>query len=928
MKKNNAFPQLYPETDTTTDVELGTVLLKKKNLDEGIDFNDPNMDEFFQRLAQNPSKISNEAIPIISKFIKHSKLMEKVEAEYSNDKKQSLSVICNLCAGLLQFKELKKGEILFRIDDIGDKFFFVINGKLSLLKPKDITKVKMTIDHYLRYLLYLKKKDELYVLQEIIKKNYHQLPIENLSDLNLLYRIVFIMTVQSSMNQKGNGIGDLEFLFKLFDYSFQDFKINEEMIKRLWYNKSQRFLNANTEWEKFLSKKFKITTSENVFFERYQKIILENDSKEWTCSQFEILVYFTNGAFFGDSALDSVEKRRFGSVRAEKDSVIAYMKEADYLALIAPNRKKQKAKEISFLNDNFFLRNISAYLFEKNYYHHFTIHNYLKNHVLFQSGSHPKELIFLQEGKVEIKLRCSLVDLHNMIKYLIDEITKLPYFVQGSIRYPPIISKSKIAELKEYLRDSVLTRMKSRAEDFIHEMNRIRSFQLFILAPNEVIGIEEMILKIPYLANAKVMTVNATFFKLEEEKLNKIIGEEKSIFYSYSKLSAIKLVSLIERIYHLKTTSVELALFKAKQNEDFLFNSVQLTNISPHKYSLTTALEYVSLGCVNSKEEKERMSLEVTKEEGKEKQKAKLSLLRFKKDCTKDKHQMNKILFSNPKIAIESNHNNLNIDVSSQYTNFDDKIVNLQEKKNKDNTAFIDFKNKYISLSQIQQEIDEFSSVDESQNVIQVVALKGNYEMQNDPSKYNYSKFPRKDTDNKFKTMEIAELVNSTFHMSYVPLLNKKCNITPYNSPKHLLTPIKYDEMTERNQFKQLSLIDADKIPFIANFKKHALCYKNLPSCQYSILKSMSNQATTKNIILEKINRDYLPEQESTIIPNIVRNYYQGIKNLGYSILANTPHNTFIKKKIKLIKSNNNYDNTRTKRLRVSKSCNEMLKEL
>lgn len=63
--------------------------------------------------------------------------------------------------------------------------------------------------------------------------------------------------------------------------------------------------------------------------------------KEWTFIVYERFLYLGNGAFFGDTALDTVEKRRNATIRAETDTIVASLSDADYLKLFAPKNKKQ-----------------------------------------------------------------------------------------------------------------------------------------------------------------------------------------------------------------------------------------------------------------------------------------------------------------------------------------------------------------------------------------------------------------------------------------------------------------------------------------------------------------------------------------------------------------------------------------------------------
>jgi CRP-like cAMP-binding protein len=69
-------------------------------------------------------------------FIKNSKLIKKLESETSDKKSDMQNLVFN-CAKNLGYVKLEKGKVLFRIGDIGDKFYFILKGKISVLKLKE-----------------------------------------------------------------------------------------------------------------------------------------------------------------------------------------------------------------------------------------------------------------------------------------------------------------------------------------------------------------------------------------------------------------------------------------------------------------------------------------------------------------------------------------------------------------------------------------------------------------------------------------------------------------------------------------------------------------------------------------------------------------------------------------------------------------------
>ncbi len=82
-------------------------------------------------------------------FIKSSDLIQKIENESQLDKKKyDTEKLSYLIAENLNFIDVKKGEILFKIGEMGDRFYIILNGLVSVLKPKDVTESEDIIENH------------------------------------------------------------------------------------------------------------------------------------------------------------------------------------------------------------------------------------------------------------------------------------------------------------------------------------------------------------------------------------------------------------------------------------------------------------------------------------------------------------------------------------------------------------------------------------------------------------------------------------------------------------------------------------------------------------------------------------------------------------------------------------------------------------
>ena len=144
------YMSLYPPILENLDYDSSLKILentksinKKKITDDSFDEKENNIyemdNDFLDSLLQRKTSLDrNKIINTIIQFIRNSKLIEKLESEFHSDKKSDLDLLIRSCARNLNYKKLNKGEVLFKIGDMGDRFYFILNGKVNILKLKQL----------------------------------------------------------------------------------------------------------------------------------------------------------------------------------------------------------------------------------------------------------------------------------------------------------------------------------------------------------------------------------------------------------------------------------------------------------------------------------------------------------------------------------------------------------------------------------------------------------------------------------------------------------------------------------------------------------------------------------------------------------------------------------------------------------------------
>ena len=563
------YMKLYPPLESITQVQpsfrnLLKLKLSSKN-SKDLSGNEVEEDELTQDFLDELIKPScnlpkTKIIEVISKYILKSKLIEKIEDENKFSKKkidpQELSA---LCAKKFIYTLSNRGEIVFKIGDVGDKFYFILKGKANILKIKEIQNIYMSTMEYLNYCIFLIKSNENYLFQEVIQKNYNILQITSAEEVLSLYKIAFKKSVYDKVSQHiiySNNL--LEEYFKAFNQKYTNFDLDKNKLEVLEANKIKKLSGSYKEWQNYLLKKFELSTNELVSYEPYEQIIKDRKKKKIICFVYESFLFLGPGLFFGDSALDSDMNLRNATIRAEEDTYFGCLKSNDYLNMIAPKRRYEKMKEIAFLYNNFFFQNINPHIFEKNYFHRFYLKQFSRGTVLYDFGQIPKNILLIKEGQIRFDLKCSVMEIHKLIQFLYNKIlkndifSKLPTSKKKLILTPEITSK-----IHKYLKEPKLERLKMQTDEFVKEMNKIRIFHMSLLIGVEAVGLEEIFMNIPYLMKATVMK-NVKCYEFSVEQIYNLLKEGKKIRFTFALSSIKKILSLMERLQGIKKNCVEM----------------------------------------------------------------------------------------------------------------------------------------------------------------------------------------------------------------------------------------------------------------------------------------------------------------------------------------------------------------------------------
>ena len=529
----------------------------------------------------------------ISKYIKNSFLFEKIEKENQTDNNETPENLCLTIAQNMSYIEYKKYKSIYKVGDIGDKLYLIIKGKVNMYKPVKI-KCKMSFKDYLLYCLLLNKYKEEYLLNKMLMTYVKTIPIMFIDEIKKAFNILFkIRLFKKIKNEKITNNRELRNYFEKNEMNFDDFNIDIRKLDQLLHGKTSKknIINIKDEnenslesqdWKSYILNNCTISFGETNYIEKFDKLLKNKKKMDIECYIFEYSGTVEKGKYFGDLPIDNdgsfLKKEREYSIFAVEDTVIGSIKNEDFIYIIAPKIKIEKIKNVNFINDNYFFKAINNYIFTKNYFQYFKKRELSRDNVLFEINSIPKSLFLLKEGNISLSIKCSLIQLNDIISNLYIKLVTNKYY--SEMINKKFISKDIIDIVKNYANDYFLKNLKLHNEKFIKEIKKIRNFQISIVSRDEIIGLEEIFFNISYIMKGVAISEKCIFYELPIDKLDYIINIETIMEELYIKTSVNKLLSLIERLQNLKQNVIDILKKRDKMNfndnnEDSLKNNNQ-----------------------------------------------------------------------------------------------------------------------------------------------------------------------------------------------------------------------------------------------------------------------------------------------------------------------------------------------------------------
>ena len=498
---------------------------RKKLMNEKID----DIQKILNILILPPHERTFYQVYTMKKFLLTTKIDWLFKDEFEN-KEESIEKLLTFFGLEMKYQFFKEGEEIFKVGDASVYLYLILQGKIEILKPTpEIT--YMSGNEYFAYIMYLKRRNEEYLLNINLEENYKQFDIHK-GEMELLPSIYINYLVE--LIRIGKNINFEEEL-AVVNMTLKDIKYPNET--KISYSILTKCIEENLPFVPlFLMKK-------------YQFIINKVNKKKLKLIKYTRVLTLESDEFFGESAMGENEKRN-ATIRVLEDSYLGYLSANLYKTNFFAEKKLAMQNKITFLNNRFFFKNINLKKFARKYFNLFIYEKYLNGMILFKENEPLNYVYFIEDGQVELTTTKTMLQIDIFLRGLQEKFSL------------------KVDEnILNY------NNLKARTKDLEDYLNKAQNIKILIVGKNECLGIEPFFYGIPYYATAKVVSQRAKIFKISIEQLWQILNIETDCFSSLKNLVLNKTTILLKRLFSMNNTKLVLLDNKIIFNYEFDYNN-------------------------------------------------------------------------------------------------------------------------------------------------------------------------------------------------------------------------------------------------------------------------------------------------------------------------------------------------------------------
>ena len=149
--------------------------------------------DFFNKYGLNKDNLSKT-----NKKKKESCVMQDMKDSIIENK---IKLIIQKLVDNSKIEKYLKNELVIKMNDIGSNWYFLISGRLSILKPILYNKIKVTYESYFKYFLALIQNKEYFLAKQIIDLNKNFINVYSIDDLLEIIKVYCLFKVRNMIRK-------------------------------------------------------------------------------------------------------------------------------------------------------------------------------------------------------------------------------------------------------------------------------------------------------------------------------------------------------------------------------------------------------------------------------------------------------------------------------------------------------------------------------------------------------------------------------------------------------------------------------------------------------------------------------------------------------------------------------------------------------
>ena len=459
----------------------------------------------------------------------------------------------------INIEEKEENDILFKVGEHSEKFYFLLNGSTTKLIPYRFDAIMDKHEYYV-YMKYLYKLDEIELFNLTLAENE-----ESFDKFELLHFILGDKNIKfhaDAIKQLKN-IESSYITQRLFQNKLNENNFNND--KTIIITETKKKLDDVLKGDRIIScldekiRKIKVPIQE--YINNFKPINFEDENEDLVKKNVSIYSYKIEAEINVGDHLEELDESRItkkiSTIICNNHCIFGVLLKKDYINSLKITQTKFHKNDINFLLGNELFSTLNFPEFDRNYYRLFELMKKNQNHVLFIQKKYNDFIYFLKKGEVSVSLEGNIDDIYRIIG------------MKGGPKNRKLLD---INYIKRFFSITI--------EDKFFE--EIKNFAIFKINENFPIGMEDFLDEEndnKELFNA-ICNLDSEILGIKKENLNEITYREREIYKIKEKYIVKRKTLLIDKLNTLKNGLIQKYIyekFKIKINLPDLFDESPLS---------------------------------------------------------------------------------------------------------------------------------------------------------------------------------------------------------------------------------------------------------------------------------------------------------------------------------------------------------------